>query len=256
MNIIRLKEREYSIKRAYYLKGKYPEVQEILNFLERVLQWQKDLYERIEDRSEVNWRKGLREIHTLLEICTNHGSETIKEAAEQLRSLGKENTEKLITKFLKEKDAPDEQRFIFLSFLNPFFSRMAEDQDVDVNGWLKEKCPVCGFRPSVSYIMDTEDVEGGKYLSCVLCNTSWLYYRTKCPKCGNVEDEAFEYFYDQENRYTQIQVCKKCNTYLKVIDLRIDGLAVPHIDDIATISLDLWAKEQGFEKYERNILGL
>jgi FdhE protein len=256
MSIVRLKEREYSISRLQHLKAKHPEVEEILSFMEKVLRWQLDLYEKLENNGESNWRKGLKEFYSLLELCKTYGSETLRETAQSLMALGKEEIEKLIAKFLKERWAPEEERFIFLSFLNPFFSIMAESTDADLKNWLKEKCPVCGFRPSVSYIMDTEDVEGGRYLGCVLCNTGWLYYRTKCPKCGNVEDDHFEYIHEEGNRYVQLHVCKKCNTYLKVIDLRVDGLAVPQIDDLATLSLDLWARQQGFERYEKNLLGL
>ncbi len=256
MSLISLREREYSINRLQHLKAKHPEAEAILNFMERILQWQTKLYEKLENKGEGNWRKDLKEIHSLLEVCKSYGSDPLRETAERLGALSKDEIERLIADFLKEKWAPEEERFIFLSFLNPFFSLSAEREGMDIKNWLKERCPVCGFRPSVSYIMDTEDVEGGRYLSCVLCNTSWLYYRTKCPRCGNVEDDHFEYFYEEGNRYVQLHVCRKCNTYLKVIDLRIDGLAVPHIDDLATLSLDLWAQQQGFERYEKNLLGL
>jgi hypothetical protein len=43
MSIVRLKEREYSISRLKHLKAKHPEVEEILNFMEKVLRWQLDL---------------------------------------------------------------------------------------------------------------------------------------------------------------------------------------------------------------------
>jgi hypothetical protein len=36
-------------------------------------------------------------------------------------ALGKDEIEKRIAEFLKERWAPEEERFIFLSFLNPFF---------------------------------------------------------------------------------------------------------------------------------------
>ena len=253
MSIMKLKEREYSINRLLYLKNKHPEVSEILNFLEKILRWQLGVSERLENQAEKDWRKHTKDFYSLLDLCITYGSELLRDTAERLKGKSREEVEKMVGDFLKEKQAPDEERFILLSFLNPYFSSMAED---NIKDWFKEKCPVCGFRPSVSYIMDTEEVEGARFLSCVLCHTSWLYNRTKCVRCGNVDDEHFEYFYDQESRYIQLQVCKKCNTYMKLIDLRVDGLAVPHIDDVATLSLDLWAREKGFERYERNILGL
>ena len=40
------------------------------------------------------------------------------------------------------------------------------------------------------------------------------------------------------------------------MDVRADGLAVPVVDEIASVELDVWASEQGLEKIQRNLLGL
>ena len=37
--------------------------------------------------------------------------------------------------------------------------------------------------------------------------------------------------------------------------MRKEGLAVPDLEDIASVSLDLWAQEKGYVKFERNLLG-
>ena len=47
-----------------------------------------------------------------------------------------------------------------------------------------------------------------------------------------------------------------CRTYLKAIDLRTNGLAVPVVDELASVELDLWASEQGMAKLQQNVLGL
>jgi hypothetical protein len=46
-----------------------------------------------------------------------------------------------------------------------------------------------------------------------------------------------------------------CHTYLKSIDLTKTGLAVAVVDELATIPLDLWAREHGYEKLQINLLG-
>ncbi len=53
----------------------------------------------------------------------------------------------------------------------------------------------------------------------------------------------------------EVQVCGECNHYIKLIDLRKDGFAVPDLDDLASVSLDLWAGERGYIKVEKNLLG-
>jgi formate dehydrogenase maturation protein FdhE len=42
---------------------------------------------------------------------------------------------------------------------------------------------------------------------------------------------------------------------IKTIDLTKDGLAVP-CDDIASVSLDLWARERGYTRIKNNIFGI
>ena len=46
-----------------------------------------------------------------------------------------------------------------------------------------------------------------------------------------------------------------CRCYIKSVDLRADGDAVPVVDDIATVELDLWARERGLAKVSPNLLG-
>jgi FdhE protein len=40
---------------------------------------------------------------------------------------------------------------------------------------------------------------------------------------------------------------------MKCIDLTKDGHAVPPVDDLATLALDLWAEEQGYTRHQPNM---
>ena len=42
--------------------------------------------------------------------------------------------------------------------------------------------------------------------------------------------------------------------YIKSVDLTVDGLAVPEVDELAAIPLDLWATERGYAKITPNLL--
>jgi formate dehydrogenase maturation protein FdhE len=35
----------------------------------------------------------------------------------------------------------------------------------------------------------------------------------------------------------------------------VDGLAVPLVDEVASVPLDLWAAEHGYKKLEANLMG-
>jgi formate dehydrogenase maturation protein FdhE len=53
----------------------------------------------------------------------------------------------------------------------------------------------------------------------------------------------------------RITVGDMCHTYLKSIDLTKSGLAIPVVDELATIPLDLWAPENGYLKLQIKLLG-
>ncbi len=56
--------------------------------------------------------------------------------------------------------------------------------------------------------------------------------------------------------HIRLEACETCRTYLKSVDLTKDGFAVPDVDEIATVALNLWAEEQGYTKIETNVLGM
>jgi formate dehydrogenase maturation protein FdhE len=43
---------------------------------------------------------------------------------------------------------------------------------------------------------------------------------------------------------------------VKSIDLTQDARPLPEVDDLVSISMDLWAVEQGFERLEPGLAGL
>jgi formate dehydrogenase maturation protein FdhE len=44
--------------------------------------------------------------------------------------------------------------------------------------------------------------------------------------------------------------------YVKSIDLTLDARPVPEVDELVSISMDLWAGEQGFERMEPGLAGV
>jgi FdhE protein len=54
----------------------------------------------------------------------------------------------------------------------------------------------------------------------------------------------------------RIEACDTCRTYLKTVDLSKDGLAVPLVDDLASLPLDLWARAEGYARLKANLLRL
>jgi len=54
----------------------------------------------------------------------------------------------------------------------------------------------------------------------------------------------------------RVEACDTCHRYLKTVELTKDGHAVPVVDEIATIALNLWASEHGYAKIQTNLLGI
>ena len=52
------------------------------------------------------------------------------------------------------------------------------------------------------------------------------------------------------------KACDACHCYIKTVDLTKDGHAVPVVDELATIPLNLWATEHGYLKLQSNFLGI
>jgi len=56
--------------------------------------------------------------------------------------------------------------------------------------------------------------------------------------------------------HVRIDACESCGRYAKTIDLGRLRLAVPLVDEVAAAPLDVWARQQGYEKIELNLVGL
>jgi FdhE protein len=91
-------------------------------------------------------------------------------------------------------------------------------------------------------------------LVCGLCLTEWDYLRVVCAGCGEQRFESLPVFTAEQFPHVRIEACDTCRTYLKTIDLTKDGRAVPVVDDIASISLDLWARDRGYTRLRASLV--
>ena len=54
----------------------------------------------------------------------------------------------------------------------------------------------------------------------------------------------------------RVDCCETCRSCIKTLLLTRDATAIPIVDDIATLPLDLWAREQGYGRIRPNLLRL
>jgi len=147
----------------------------------------------------------------------------------------------------KLKTDRDALAFITYNSIKPSLSIFAESAskylDKD-NPWEKGYCPVCGNRP----VMSAFEADGKRFLTCSFCWHKWPVARLFCPFCENREPGSLHYLFSEDEKEYRIDVCGRCNKYIKNVDTRIISrfIYLP-LEQIATLHLDIMAKEKGFE---------
>ena len=117
-------------------------------------------------------------------------------------------------------------------------------------------CPYCGDAPLAAVFRDEPETKGRRTLLCSLCLAEWAFPRTRCPACGEERADRRPHHVSESWPHVRVEECGSCRTYVKAIDLRETGLAVPVVDELASVELDLWAAGQGLSKLRTNLLGL
>ena len=164
---------------------------------------------------------------------------------------------------------PAPLEFFPQAFLQPLIEAAAEKRDVldgasapggdgevSAASGFPARCPHCRRPPLVGLLEDEPEAKGGRHLVCSLCSTAWRFLRATCPACGETRAQQLRYHETDGWPHLRVEECTSCRTYLKTVDMRADGLAVPAVDELASVELDLWADGQGLGKLQRNLLGL
>jgi ribosomal protein L37E len=135
-------------------------------------------------------------------------------------------------------------------------------------------CPGCGGRPQLSWVADSgeELVSGRRSLLCSRCGSSWVHTRSACPACGESDEARLLVYAEHWGRPVsangngdgsapavfpnlRIAGCESCRRYLIEVDMSRDGRAVPEVDELAAVPLDLYAADQGLTKVTPNLMG-
>ena len=118
-------------------------------------------------------------------------------------------------------------------------------------------CPFCGGAAWVSARKGAPDSEAGfRYLHCALCGLEWSFIRIRCPSCGEDDPYKLPNFQSDVHANVRIEACETCRRYVKSIDLTLDARPIPAIDDLLSLSMDLWAAGEGFSRIEPGLAGL
>ena len=120
-------------------------------------------------------------------------------------------------------------------------------------------CPHCGGRPQLAYVTESGEslLTPPRRLLCCRCGGAWVHARLTCAACAERASARLPIFADEERLPAlRADACESCHRYLITVDVRRDPAAVPEVDELVALPLDLHARERGFVKIVPNLMGI
>jgi formate dehydrogenase formation protein len=119
------------------------------------------------------------------------------------------------------------------------------------------ECPFCGGAPWIAARRSESNADGARrLLGCALCGEEWPFGRIRCPSCLEEDPTKLPSFRSAAHPTVRIEACETCRRYLKSIDLTEEARAIPEVDDLVSLSVDLWAQEEGYARVEPGLAGI
>jgi len=256
------------IQRAIDLAEQHPGTVEVLAFYRRILDFQKTLYDEISTRhapvkdvaspfrEQLDVDFAAKHLPGLVSLVQRNGPSKLAQEAAKIGSVPPEEQRQMLEGFLCATDGNEAGPTSFFArvLFQPLAENLAAAQATQLAGFSGCVCPVCGARPQVA-VLHPEGDGGKRFLVCSFCVTEWEFRRILCPTCGEEDYQKLPRYSADDLPTVRVEACDTCKYYLKSVDMTVDGLAVPLVDEIATAPLDLWAAEHGYTKISSNLMG-
>jgi FdhE protein len=249
------------VTRAQLLAQRYPAAGDLLSFYAQLTECQRTLL-RQSSGPDDDTEPLLEAIPVFLDWLARHAPVRLAESAAHLRQLTADDWRAWFDLAFKEPPpdpSPRESATLFVaeSIVQPFAERQARvvrQRDAGaVGSATPARCPVCGCAP-VAGVLREEGHGARRALVCARCATEWAYPRASCPSCGEQEFDKLPVYAADAFPHVRVEACDSCRRYLKTVDLTKDGLAIPQVDDVASLPLDLWARDHGYMRLRDNLL--
>jgi Protein involved in formate dehydrogenase formation len=250
-------------RRAGELLRLQPHAEELLTLYLALLEPQREAFERAQQEQptarELPAYVAATVLPGILAATLRAGPEKLRTAA--LARFHEADLTGLVSRWLGEGELSATDRYLARAATAPVLEALP-DVVVDAFGVPSEAepqlCPACGGKPQLSYFGLSEEalVAAPRRLLCSRCSRSWVYPRMVCAACGSEDTSALPIFADTEQcANVRADACEKCRHYLLTIDLPKDPAAVPVVDELAALPLDLFVRERGFTKITPNLMG-
>ncbi len=119
-------------------------------------------------------------------------------------------------------------------------------------------CPFCGGAPMISTRREIPDAAEAamRMLHCGLCGLEWKFNRACCPSCSEEKPDKLPVYKSDAHPAVRIEACETCGRYVKSIDLTLDARPIAEVDDVVSLSMDLWAIDEGLTRIEPGLAGV
>jgi FdhE protein len=254
------------IARADELAREHSFAAEILTFYIRVAQFQKALYAQAAShyapsirgkslRDGLDFGPVLQQFPSLFSLVRKHGPPGLARAARELCEQNQQQWLAVLDAYARgEGQGNEPARFFARACLQPYVEYIANNSDIQLTGYTGSICALCNSRPQAA-VLRPEGNGAKRSLICPFCLLEWNFRRVVCPSCGEEDKDKLPRYSASVFPHVRVEACDTCKTYLKSVDLTVNGLAVPIVDELATVPLDLWASERGYAKIELNLMG-
>jgi FdhE protein len=242
------------IARAGELRKSSAAAAELLDLYARLATLQKSIFEDLTTAPETDPAAVARYFPRLLALVEQCGPPAAAEYARHHLRTESERESMSLAHWNDLSAAYDGGRFLARVLLQPLAEALAARGTVSPSP-SSGVCPFCGARP-LAAVLRGEGEGARRSLLCSLCATEWEFRRILCPHCAEQHKDKLPVYVAAEFDYIRVEACDTCRTYLKSIDLSRNGLAVPIVDELSSVPLNVWAEVQGYAKLEPNLLGL
>lgn len=279
-------------RRAAELAERWPFAAELLTFYAALLDVQEAVWARaridVPKHAEVISYAGNHALPHIIDVTTAKGPTKLASLAAEV--FDQFDFGRQAQGWLSNDDLEPVPRFLVRASVGPVLEAVGRAAGGVSDGGSDERhCPSCGGLPQLSYFATSAEdlVTPQRFLECERCATSWTYPRLTCAACGETKTEFLSIFGEQGTlqadlagrvirkhgsqtdasptetspksaprfRHVRIDACRACARYLLTVDLGRDAAAVPVVDELAAVPLDLYAKEQGMTKIVPNLMG-
>ena len=251
------------IQRAQHLQSQHSAIANALRFYQAVLEFQSDLACRssvaidaaIPFRQQIDVGAVCAELPAILSLSIERGPEPLGFEARRVHQSGESLWRQLVEAALTPGEASSvaAEDFFVRVCLQPMAENLQRQLPKDRN-YNQNVCPVCGGLPQMA-LLRPEGEGASRSLWCSFCLCEWHFRRIVCPWCGEEDKEKLPHYSSEAWKYVHVEACDNCQRYLKAVDMTIDGLAVPLVDEAALAVLDVWASGLGYTKIIRNMIG-